>query len=68
MKTTLTEHPVARSIASKLACTSLWLTPLATLAHDGHGHSGSHWHATDVWGYVAVGAAMVVALFLGGRK
>lgn len=68
MKTTLTEHPAARSIASKLACTSFLLTPFATLAHDGHGHTGSHWHATDVWGFVAVAAALAVALFLGGRK
>ncbi len=68
MKTTLTEHTAARSIASKLACTSLLLAPLAALAHDGHGHTGSHWHATDVWGFVAVAAALAVALFLGGRK
>jgi hypothetical protein len=39
------------------------------LAHDDHGLQGSHWHATDVWGFVALGAAIVVALWLsrGGR-
>jgi len=68
MKTIHTEHAAARSIASKLACTSLLLAPFAALAHDGHGHTGSHWHATDVWGFVAVAAALAVALFLGGRK
>jgi hypothetical protein len=38
-------------------------------AHDAHGLQGSHWHATDVWGFVALGAAIVVALWLsrGGR-
>jgi hypothetical protein len=39
------------------------------LAHDDHGLQGSHWHATDVWGFVALGAAIAVALWLsrGGR-
>jgi hypothetical protein len=38
-------------------------------AHDDHGLQGSHWHATDVWGFVALGAAIAVALWLsrGGR-
>ncbi|MEO0004295.1 MAG: hypothetical protein RLZZ22_1987 [Pseudomonadota bacterium] len=33
--------------------------PSAVLAHDGHGLLGSHWHATDVLGFVAV---LVIAL------
>jgi hypothetical protein len=39
------------------------------LAHDDHGLQGSHWHVTDVWGFVALGAAIAVALWLsrGGR-
>ncbi len=39
------------------------------LAHDKHGLQGSHWHATDVWGFVALGAAIAVAFWLsrGGR-
>ncbi len=39
------------------------------LAHDDHGLQGSHWHATDVLGFVALGAAIAVALWLsrGGR-
>lgn len=36
-------------------------------AHDGHGLLGSHWHATDVLGFVGVGAALVAALWW-GRK
>ncbi|MGB4117359.1 MAG: hypothetical protein WBK51_12525 [Polaromonas sp.] len=33
-------------------------------AHDGHGLSGTHWHATDVWGFVAVAAMLAVAIWL----
>jgi hypothetical protein len=31
-------------------------------AHDGHGIDFAHWHATDVWGFMALGvvAALVV--------
>jgi hypothetical protein len=29
------------------------------IAHEGHGETGTHWHATDVWGFVAL--AIVVA-------
>ena len=38
-------------------------------AHDGHGLSGTHWHPTDVWGFVALGGAIAVALWLsrGGK-
>jgi hypothetical protein len=36
----------------------------AVLAHDGHGLSGTHWHATDVWGFVAVAAMIAVAIWL----
>ena len=31
-----------------------WLPALAA-AHDGHGLAGTHWHATDLWGFVALG-------------
>ena len=40
-------------------------------AHDGHGHGegSTHWHATDVWGFVVVGAMLAVAVWLsrGGK-
>ena len=54
-------HPLA-------ALTLLSASSLA-LAHDKHGLQGSHWHATDVWGFVALGAAIAVAFWLsrGGR-
>jgi hypothetical protein len=32
-------------------------------AHDGHGLTGAHWHATDVWGFVVVGCLSAAALW-----
>ncbi len=31
-------------------------------AHEGHGAGGTHWHATDVWGFVIVGLLFAGAL------
>jgi hypothetical protein len=36
------------------------------MAHDGHG--GSHWHSTDAWGFVALGAMALAAWFIGRGK
>ncbi|MDZ7939128.1 MAG: hypothetical protein U5M53_12965 [Rhodoferax sp.] len=33
-------------------------------AHDGHGLGGTHWHATDVWGFVVVGALSALAIWI----
>lgn len=30
--------------------------------------TGPHWHATDVWGFVAVAGALAVAIWLSRRK
>jgi hypothetical protein len=30
-------------------------------AHSGHGATGAHWHATDAWGFVALGLAAIAA-------
>jgi hypothetical protein len=37
---------------------------LAAQAHEGHGLFGSHWHATDALGFVAVAALVVVAIWM----
>lgn len=37
------------------------------LAHDGHGQGGTHWHATDVLGFV-IAAALVALAFLLRKK
>lgn len=41
----------------------------AALSHEGHGMDGSHWHSTDVWGFVALGGMIVLGLWLsrGGK-
>ena len=36
-------------------------------AHDGHGLTGSHWHATDVWGFVVVGGLAAAAIWYARR-
>jgi len=38
----------------------------ASWAHEGHGLEGGHWHATDVWGLLAVAA--VGAMYFYRRK
>ena len=52
-----------------LSAITLISTCSLALAHDNHGLLGSHWHATDVLGFVALGGAIAVALWLsrGGR-
>ena len=39
------------------------------LAHDGHGLSGGHWHATDTWGLVGLATALAAAVWFarGGK-
>jgi hypothetical protein len=39
----------------------------STFAHEGHGLQGSHWHATDLWGFVAIGVVLAIAIWH-GRK
>ncbi len=43
------------------------LAALPALAHEGHGLSGPHWHATDAAIFIALALAVVVALWA-GRK
>lgn len=40
------------------------LVTTAAFAHEGHGLTGVHWHATDTWGFVAVAAMVAVAIWL----
>ena len=47
MKKTITLKIIAATAVT--ACSS------AVFAHDGHGLTGSHWHASDTWGFVVVG-------------
>ena len=37
--------------------------PLAVAAHEGHGLTGPHWHATDSWGFVALAVVAAAAIW-----
>ena len=52
-----------------LVASTLIGMPLFAAAHDGHGLSGPHWHASDSWGFVALVALAAAALWSqrGGR-
>ena len=47
-----------------IAASALFTSARAALAHNGHGLSGTHWHATDALGFIAVGGAIAVAIWL----
>jgi hypothetical protein len=40
----------------------------AAFAHEGHGLAGSHWHATDSWGVIALALIVAAALWAARRK
>jgi hypothetical protein len=46
-----------------LALTSIAALAKTAMAHDGHGLGGSHWHATDVGGFVVVAAVIGLAIW-----
>ena len=57
-------------LAHKLLLLTLINMPAtAAFAHNGHGLAGTHWHATDVLGFVAVAVMVGVAVWLsrGGK-
>ncbi len=39
----------------------------AAWAHDGHGLGGSHWHSTDVLGFVIATGLVALAVYLGKK-
>jgi hypothetical protein len=41
---------------------------LGAWAHDGHGLSGAHWHASDALGFAVAIVVGVAAWYLGNRK
>ena len=55
----------ALHIATKsIAISALMVGANAVFAHEGHGLSGSHWHASDTWGFMTVGALLALAVWL----
>ena len=52
----------------KFIATCLTLTGAsAVFANPGHGISGTHWHATDAWGFAALGLMLALAIWLTRR-
>ncbi|MFN3493792.1 MAG: hypothetical protein ACK40L_04730 [Hydrogenophaga sp.] len=56
-----------QSIAKAAALVGLLFPSASVFAHEGHGLFGSHWHATDALGFVAVAAVVAVAVWLSGK-
>jgi hypothetical protein len=46
-----------------IAACAVFMRANASFAHEGHGLSGSHWHASDVWGFVALAAVVALAIW-----
>jgi hypothetical protein len=51
-----------------LAATAMLLLPTWALAHEGHGTSGAHWHATDAWGFVMLAVVFAAGVWWSRRK
>jgi Co/Zn/Cd efflux system component len=51
-----------------ITATALAFMAMASQAHEGHGLSGAHWHATDAFGFVAVIAGVAAVMWWRGRK
>jgi hypothetical protein len=52
-----------------IAACATFYWPNGIFAHENHGMQGAHWHATDAWGFVALGAMVALAIWLsrGGK-
>jgi hypothetical protein len=46
-----------------IAFSALLVCAGTAFSHENHGMHGSHWHATDVWGFVALGGVLALALW-----
>ena len=47
-----------------IAAYAILAWPTAVFSHDGHAMAGTHWHATDVWGFVAMAGVLALAIWL----
>jgi hypothetical protein len=47
-----------------IAIGALFTKANAVFAHEGHGFTGSHWHASDVAGLAALGVLIALAIWL----
>ena len=53
----------------KIATLAIGTLASTAFTHDGHGTEGTHWHATDVWGFVVLGGMIALTIWLsrGGK-
>lgn len=57
------------SLITTLSTVTALLSAGAAHAHEGHGLPGiSHWHSTDVLGFIAVAALVAGVIWFKGRK
>jgi MYXO-CTERM domain-containing protein len=47
---------------------ALALAATLALAHEGHGMSATHWHASDTFGFLLLGAVVAAALWASRRR
>ncbi len=52
-----------KSLLSRTSLLATLATPLLARAHEGHGLDGSHWHATDVPGFLVLAVIVGVAIW-----
>ncbi len=52
-----------------IAVSAMLVWANTAFSHSGHGLEGSHWHATDAWGFAALGVMVALAIWLtrGGK-
>jgi hypothetical protein len=52
-----------------IAITSIIMVANAAFGHDGHAMQGTHWHATDAWGFAVLGIVVATAIWMsrGGK-
>ncbi len=56
---------MVKLITTKLiAAPAIFYWSTAVFAHENHGMTGAHWHATDVAGLVALGLMVAAAIWL----
>jgi len=53
---------------AKLTALTMAVLPALTLAHEGHGKLGAHWHDTDVWSYGIVAGVVALCLWIASRR
>ena len=53
----------------KIALISIATGANVAFGHDGHAMQGTHWHATDAWGFAVLGIVVATAIWMsrGGK-